>query len=56
MADGELVNLLCTHLPLGPEDKQALIETADLRERATLMRGLMDMSAAGGNGGHNQRH
>jgi Lon protease-like protein len=46
MGDGELANLLCAHLPLSPEDKQALIETVELRDRADLMRGLMDMSSA----------
>jgi Lon protease-like protein len=46
MQDADLVNLLCAHLPLGPDDKQALIETLDLRDRAELMRGLMDMSSA----------
>jgi Lon protease-like protein len=46
MRDGELVNLLCAHLPLEPDDKQALIETLELGERANLMRGLMDMSSA----------
>jgi Lon protease-like protein len=46
MGDADLVNLLCAHLPLGPDDKQALIETLDLRDRAELMRGLMDMSSA----------
>lgn len=42
----DLVNLLCTHLPLEPDDKQALIETLDLDSRAQLMRGLMDMASA----------
>ncbi len=56
MADGDLVNLLCAHLPLGADDKQALIEAIDLRERATLMRGLMDMSTLGGGIGNEQRH
>lgn len=46
MSDVELINLLCAHLPLEPDDKQALIATVDLRERAELMRGLMDMSSA----------
>lgn len=45
MTDGDLINLLCTHLPLESEDKQALIETLDLGDRAELMRGLMDMSS-----------
>jgi uncharacterized protein len=46
MPDSDLVNLLCAHLPLSPEDKQALIETIHLGERASLMRGLMDMASA----------
>jgi uncharacterized protein len=45
MGDADLVNLLCAHLPLESEDKQALIETLDVAERAELMRGLMDMSS-----------
>lgn len=45
MPDGDLVNLLCAHLPLSPEDKQALLEAIPTTERATLMRGLMDMAA-----------
>jgi uncharacterized protein len=45
MADADLVNLLCAHLPLSPEDKQALIETLPTDERARLMRGLMDMAS-----------
>lgn len=57
MADGELVNLLCAHLPLVADDKQALIETVNLTERAQLMRGLMDMSAlASGGIAAEQRH
>ena len=46
MPDGELINLLCAHLPLSPEDKQALIETVATTERAALMRGLLDMASA----------
>jgi len=45
MDDADLVNLLCAHLPLDPDDKQALLESLDLRDRADLMRGLMDMSS-----------
>lgn len=45
MPDGDLVNLLCAHLPLSPEDKQALLEAIPTAERAVLMRGLMDMAA-----------
>ena len=50
MEDFDLVNLLCAHLPLVADDKQALIETVDLDERAQLMRGLMDMSALASGG------
>ena len=46
MPDGELTNLLCAHLPLSPEDKQALLETISTTERAALMRGLLDMASA----------
>jgi Lon protease-like protein len=56
MADSDLVNLLCAHLPLGADDKQALIETVDLHDRATLMRGLLDMSVHLGATGNDQRH
>jgi Lon protease-like protein len=45
MPDGDLVNLLCAHLPLSPEDKQALLETVATSEQAVLMQGLMDMAA-----------
>lgn len=46
LADLELTNLLCAHLPLSPEDKQALIETLPTADRAVLMRGLLDMASA----------
>jgi hypothetical protein len=56
MADLDLVNLLTAHLPLTPEDKQALIETNTLADRAELMRGLMDMATASSVEGVEQRH
>jgi len=56
MADADLVNLLCAHLPLDSDDKQALLETAGMQERAALMRGLMDMSAHGEPDAPKQRH
>lgn len=56
MADSDLVNLLCTHLPLAPDDKQALVESIDLGDRAALMRGLMDMSSASSVEGVEMRH
>ncbi len=43
LTDGPLINLLCTHLPFEPEEKQMLIETIGLNERAELMRGLMNI-------------
>lgn len=57
MADDDLVNLLCAHLPLGADDKQALLETDGIGARADLMRGLLDMSVFGaGAMGSEQRH
>ncbi|MBK1701684.1 LON peptidase substrate-binding domain-containing protein [Thiococcus pfennigii] len=56
MPAGELVDLLCSHLPLEPEDKQALIETLDVKDRAELMRGLMDMASASSIGTAEHRH
>lgn len=56
MEDVDLINLLTAHLPLPPEDKQALIETVDLADRAELMRGLMDMASASSVEGVEQRH
>jgi hypothetical protein len=56
MDDADLVNLLCAHLPLEVDDKQALLETVTLRDRAVLMRGLMDMSAHAAVGGTEHRH
>ncbi len=46
LSDQDLVNLLCAHLPLSPEDKQALIESQQTAERAQLMRGLLEMESA----------
>lgn len=46
MGDNELTNLLCAHLPLSPEDKQALLKTLQTTERSALMRGLLDMASA----------
>jgi Lon protease-like protein len=56
MPDKDLVNLLCAHLPLESEDKQALLETVQLDERASLMRGLMEMSTQASRMGSEQRH
>jgi hypothetical protein len=57
MDDFDLVNLLCAHLPLGADDKQALLETDGIGARADLMRGLMEMSAFGGTASASeQRH
>lgn len=56
LPDQDLVNLLCAHLPLESEDKQALLETHGLDERASLMRGLMEMSTQASRLGSEQRH
>ena len=46
LTDGQLINLLCTHLQFEPEEKQMLIETIGLNDRAELMRGLMNLYVA----------
>lgn len=46
ITDGSLINHLCSHLPFEPEEKQMLIETIGLNERAELMRGLMNLYVA----------
>jgi Lon protease-like protein len=56
MDDCDLVNLLCTHLPLSPDDKQALVESIGLGDRAELMQGLMDMSSSSSMEGMEMRH
>jgi hypothetical protein len=56
MPDWDLVNLLCAHLPLSQEDKQALVETIPTNERASLMRGLMDMASAASMDVNEHRH
>ncbi|NKN33611.1 LON peptidase substrate-binding domain-containing protein [Marichromatium bheemlicum] len=56
MVDTDLVNLLCAHLPLSPEDKQALIETPETPERAVLMRGLLEMATVADLDVDDQRH
>lgn len=56
MPDADLVNLLCAHLPLSPEDKQALVETIAMDERASLMRGLMEMASVASMDVNEHRH
>jgi Lon protease-like protein len=56
MGDRDLTNLLCAHLPLSPEDKQALIETVATGDRAALMRGLLDMASAASVDAAEHRH
>ncbi|RNE89351.1 LON peptidase substrate-binding domain-containing protein [Marichromatium sp. AB31] len=56
MPDTDLVNLLCAHLPLSPEDKQALIETLETPARAVLMRGLLEMATIADIDVDDQRH
>ncbi|MBB1073525.1 LON peptidase substrate-binding domain-containing protein [Rhodoferax sp. 4810] len=44
MTDAILVNLLCAHLPIDPDDKQSLLEIVKLSERAKLLRSLLAMA------------
>ena len=54
---GELVlNHLCMNLPLAGEDKQALVETSDLQERARLLIALCEMALIGQAGSEQTRH
>lgn len=48
-----LVNALCVMSPYGPEEKQALLEAADLKTRAEILIALAQMESAtrGGSGG-----
>ncbi len=44
MSDAILINLLCAHLPIAADEKQSLLETVKLTERAELLRSLLEMS------------
>ena len=44
MRGTDLVNILTRRLPLEVEDKQALIESVTVPERASLLRGLLEMA------------
>jgi uncharacterized protein len=48
-----LVNTLSIISPFGPEEKQALLETADLKTRAEVLVALaeMELASQGGAGG-----
>jgi Lon protease-like protein len=48
-----LINALCVMSPYGPEEKQALLEAADLKHRAEVLVALaeMELAARGGSGG-----
>jgi uncharacterized protein len=48
-----LINALCVMSPYGPEEKQALLEAADLKARADVLVALaeMELAASGGGGG-----
>ena len=54
--DARFVNLLACRLPFSPEDKQSLIESVILAERATLLKALLEMSLEGREGGPSRRH
>lgn len=48
-----LINALCVLSPYGPEEKQALLEAQDLKERADVLIALaeMELASTGGPGG-----
>lgn len=48
---GYLVNTLCIHSPYGPEEKQALLEAANLKARAEILMALAEMELASKNDG-----
>jgi hypothetical protein len=47
-----LVNTLAIHSPFGAEEKQALLEAADLRTRSEILMALAEMDLATGSGGN----
>jgi hypothetical protein len=51
-----LVTSLCMICPFGPEEKQALLEAADLGRQARLLVALMQMEALAEPGGSSLRH
>jgi hypothetical protein len=54
--DGNLVNALSMGCPFTPEEKQALLEAADLAARARLLETLFAMGASETPGGEATRH
>jgi len=56
LADQSLIDLLTVHLPLPVEEKQALIESVTLRERADLLQGFIDLTNARDASGRDIRH
>ncbi|MGE4218704.1 MAG: LON peptidase substrate-binding domain-containing protein [Alphaproteobacteria bacterium] len=49
--DDKLVTALAMLCPFEPREKQALLETADLRERGQVLTALVEMAALGGESG-----
>ena len=45
-----LINALCVMCPYGPEEKQALLEAEDLKQRADVLVALAEMELASGGG------
>lgn len=50
-SDEQLVALLAMHCPFAPREKQALLEAANLKERAEAVTALMEMAALDTGGG-----
>jgi uncharacterized protein len=55
--DERLVTTIAMVCPFAPREKQALLEAADMAERARLLTALMEMAALGGHApAHSARH
>jgi Lon protease-like protein len=50
-SDEYLVNALAMASPFSPEEKQALLESADLQDRAAMLTALFEMALSSGPGG-----
>jgi Lon protease-like protein len=54
--DERLVTTLAMVCPFAPSEKQAMLETASLADRADMLLALLDMAAAGGSTDHGGEH
>ncbi len=56
MPVGNLIDLLAMNLPFEPEEKQALLESMTLSDRARIMMGLTEILASGQSGSQQTKH